>query len=127
VLSSIDSAFSPRFEELKKEMDLLNLKLNSDLNIKNNLLRTSNRIVHQSSGFTCRSILEKLLCEGYFETEKLLRNIHEELSRKGYNYNRSAVSHSLTDMVSEGILTRMGSVRNYRYIQKKPLEIGSTG
>ena len=34
MLSSIDSAFSPRFEELKKEMDLLNLKLNSALTLK---------------------------------------------------------------------------------------------
>jgi hypothetical protein len=29
------------------------------------------------------------------------------------------VSHSLTDMVREGILTRVGTMRNYRYIQKR--------
>jgi hypothetical protein len=74
----------------------------------------------QKGGSTCRSLLEKLLLEGYFETERLLGSIHEELSRRGYNYDRTAVSHSLTDMVREGILTRVGSMRNYRYIQKRP-------
>ena len=42
------------------------------------------------------------------------------LSRRGFNYDRTAVSHSLTDMVRENILTRKGTMRNYQYIQKKP-------
>jgi hypothetical protein len=74
----------------------------------------------QKGGSTCRGLLEKLLLEGYFEKERLLGIIHEELSRRGYNYDRTAVSHSLTDMVRESILTRVGSMRNYRYIQKRP-------
>jgi len=49
-----------------------------------------------------------------------LGEVHEELSRRGYNYDRTAVSHSLTDMVRESILTRVGTMRNYRYIQKRP-------
>ncbi|MGN6351561.1 MAG: hypothetical protein ACTHL3_08880, partial [Candidatus Nitrosocosmicus sp.] len=66
-------------------------------------------------------LIEKIFYEKYFEKEKLLGEVHEELSRMGYNYDRTAVSHSLTDMVREGILTRVGTLRNYRYIQKKPL------
>ncbi len=73
------------------------------------------------NGNTCRSLIEKIFYEKYFESEKLLGEVHEELSRMGYNYDRTAVSHSLTDMVREGILTRVGTLRNYRYIQKKPL------
>jgi hypothetical protein len=68
-------------------------------------------------------LLEKLLLEGYFETEKLLGNVHAELSRRGYNYDRTAVSHSLKDMVRESILTRVGSLRNYRYLQKRPISV----
>ncbi|HEY9490805.1 MAG TPA: hypothetical protein VIP56_02380, partial [Nitrososphaeraceae archaeon] len=65
-------------------------------------------------------ILETLWYEGYFGTDKLLGEVHEEISRRGYNYDRTAVSHSLTDMVRESILSRIGTMRNYRYIQKRP-------
>lgn len=41
------------------------------------------------------------------------------------NYYRSAVSHALTDMVRERTLTRIGTMRNYRYIQTRPSEAGT--
>ncbi len=71
-------------------------------------------------GMTCRGLLESLWMEGYFGSERSLADVHEQLSRKGYNYDRTAVSHSLTDMVRENIMTRNGTMRNYRYIQKRP-------
>lgn len=71
-------------------------------------------------GMTCRGLIETLWLEGYFGGERSLGDVHEELSRRGYNYDRTAVSHSLTDMVRETILTRVGTMRNYRYIQKRP-------
>jgi len=43
------------------------------------------------------------------------------MSRRGYHYDRTAVSHTLADLVREGTLFREGSMRNYRYIQKYPL------
>jgi hypothetical protein len=43
------------------------------------------------------------------------------MSRRGYHYDRTAVSHTLADLVREGTLFREGSMRNYRYIQKHPL------
>lgn len=69
---------------------------------------------------TCKGLIEMFWTEGWFTSERNLADVHEELSRRGYNYDRTAVSHSLTDMVREGILTRTGSMRAYRYIQKKP-------
>lgn len=42
------------------------------------------------------------------------------MSRRGYHYDRTAVSHTLADLVREGTLFREGSMRNYRYIQKYP-------
>ncbi|MFQ5920623.1 MAG: hypothetical protein ACE5JV_01235 [Nitrososphaerales archaeon] len=71
---------------------------------------------------TCKGLMEALWGEGWFGSERNLSEVHEELSRRGYNYDKTAVSHSLTDLVREGVLTRAGSMRAYRYIQKRPPE-----
>ncbi len=71
-------------------------------------------------GVTCRSLIENLWTEGWFKEERNLSDVHEELARRGYHYDPTAVSHSLTDLVRENLLTRIGMMRNYRYIQKRP-------
>ena len=71
---------------------------------------------------TCRGLLERLWREGWFASEKTLGEVHEELARRGYHYDRTAVSHALVDLVREGTLFRDGTMRNYRYVQKRPLE-----
>jgi hypothetical protein len=118
VLSSIDNV-SPhdptldlQINEIKREIELLKTTMNMNLVNPNMGPTDAHRKTAQKGGSTCRSLLENLLFEGYFETEKLLGNVHEELSRRGYNYDRTAVSHSLTDMVRENILSRVGSMRN---------------
>jgi|KBSMisStaDraftv2_1062788.scaffolds.fasta_scaffold63680_3 hypothetical protein len=134
VLSGIDTAL---FSNTKIETEIENLKselkdikqkyesISSNNNILNNQLNQKRNNISlkelSKNGNTCRSLIEKIFYEKYFEKEKLLGEVHEELSKMGYNYDRTAVSHSLTDMVREGILTRVGTLRNYRYIQKKPL------
>ena len=120
--TDIDPSLNNQLNEVRKEIDSLKLQINSD-NI--NQIHTINTIELQrknipKGGTTCRGLLEVLLHEGYFGTEKHLGEVHEELSRRGYNYDRTAVSHSLTDMVRESILTRLGTMRNYQYIQKRP-------
>lgn len=69
---------------------------------------------------TCRSLALDLYSEGWFASEHTLGEVHEELARKGYHYDRTAVSHALTDLVRESVLTRSGVMRNYRYVQKRP-------
>lgn len=119
-VSRVEPTLDIQINELKKEIDLL--KTSSNVNLSENISSGDTRSKKlQKGGATCRGLLEKLLLEGYFETEKLLGNVHEELSRRGYNYDRTAVSHSLKDMVRENILTRIGSLRNYRYLQKRPI------
>ena len=134
VLSGIDTAL---FSNAKIETEIENLQselkdikqkyesISNNNNILNNQLNQKRNNISlkelAKNGNTCRSLIEKLFYEKYFEKEKLLGEVHEELSKIGYNYDRTAVSHSLTDMVREGILTRVGTLRNYRYIQKKPL------
>jgi hypothetical protein len=120
-VSRVDPTLDTQISELRKEVDSLKTSSNMTLRTAN----MSSGDIHskklQKGGATCRSLLEKLILEGYFETEKLLGNVHGELSRRGYNYDRTAVSHSLKDLVRESILSRVGSLRNYRYIQKRPI------
>jgi hypothetical protein len=69
---------------------------------------------------TCRGLIVTMWREGWFSTPKALSEAHEEMSRRGYHYDRTAVSHTLADLVREGTLFREGSMRNYRYVQKYP-------
>ncbi len=78
------------------------------------------REIKPKPSLTCRNLLERLWKDEWFVEEKTLAEVHEELARIGYHYDRTAVSHSLTDLVRESILTRIGSMRSYRYIQKRP-------
>jgi len=119
VLSSLDAAkivgpaVQGQFDELRREIDSLRSRPVQQF-------RDDDQKAATKGGMTCRGLLEGLWLEGYFGSERSLGEVHEELSRKGYNYDRTAVSHSLTDMVRENILTRTGTMRNYRYIQKRP-------
>jgi hypothetical protein len=119
VLSSLDTAkivgptIQDKLDEMQREIESLKSRPSS-------YRPDSEQKVPTKGGMTCRGLLERLWLEGYFGSERSLGEVHDELSRKGYNYDRTAVSHSLTDMVRENILTRIGTMRNYRYIQKRP-------
>jgi hypothetical protein len=124
VLSSLDTAkimrpeVQSQLDALRREIDFLKTRPIAELVPEGQ--QQQQQKVTTKSGITCRGLLENLWFEGFFVSERSLGEVHEELSRRGYNYDRTAVSHSLTDMVRENILTRIGTMRNYRYIQKKP-------
>jgi hypothetical protein len=71
---------------------------------------------------TCRGVMITMWKEGWFASPRALSEVHEEMSRRGYHYDRTAVSHTLVDLVREGSLFRDGSMRNYRYVQKYPFK-----
>ncbi|MDG6964683.1 MAG: hypothetical protein JRN27_01605 [Nitrososphaerota archaeon] len=71
---------------------------------------------------TCRGVLLTMWKEGWFASPRALSEVHEEMSRRGYHYDRTAVSHTLVDLVREGSLFRDGSMRNYTYVQKHPFK-----
>lgn len=73
---------------------------------------------------TCRGLILELWEESWFEEARALSEVHEEIARRGFHYDRTAVSHSLTDLVRENVLFRQGNMRNYTYIQKKPAGSG---
>ena len=122
VLSSLDSsklvspAIQSQLDGMRREIE----SLKSRPVVERPLAIDEQKAVVKG-GMTCRGLLDTLWQEGYFATERALGEVHEELGRRGYNYDRTAVSHSLADMVRETILTRTGTMRNFRYIQKRPL------
>jgi hypothetical protein len=69
---------------------------------------------------TCKGIIQKLWEEGWFSAAKGLSEVHSELARRGFHYDRTAVAHALIDLVKDGILTREGKPRRYQYAQKRP-------
>ncbi len=124
VLSSLDTTkmiqpeVQNQLDALRREIDFLKARSMTEFGPEGQ--QKQQQKVITKSGITCRGLLENLWLEGYFVSERSLGEVHEELSRRGYNYDRTAVSHSLTDMVRENILTRIGTMRNYQYIQKRP-------
>jgi hypothetical protein len=69
---------------------------------------------------TCKSLIQKLWEEGWFAEAKGLSEVHSEMAKRGFHYDRTAVAHALIDLVKDGILTREGKPRRYQYAQKRP-------
>ncbi|MCX8170590.1 MAG: hypothetical protein N3E47_01265 [Candidatus Bathyarchaeota archaeon] len=69
---------------------------------------------------TCRGVVERLWREGWFSVPRSLDDVHKEMTRIGYHYDRTAVAHVLLDLVRDGILTREGKAKRYLYAQKRP-------
>lgn len=71
-------------------------------------------------GETCKSVILGLWDQGWFQVGRSLGEVHGEMGRQGFHYDRTAVAHALVDLVREGILTREGRPRRYQYLQKRP-------
>ena len=69
---------------------------------------------------TCKSLIHQLWSEGWFATPHGLGEVHGEMARRGFHYDRTAVAHALVDLMKDGLLTREGKPRRYRYAQKRP-------
>jgi hypothetical protein len=69
---------------------------------------------------TCKSLIQTLWSEEWFASPRGLGEVHSEMARRGFHYDRTAVAHALVDLVKDGLLTREGSPRRYRYSQKRP-------
>ncbi|UCE96446.1 MAG: hypothetical protein JSV51_02240 [Candidatus Bathyarchaeota archaeon] len=71
-------------------------------------------------GETCKGLILGLWRDEWFGIGRSLGEVHGELGRGGYHYDRTAVAHALVDLVREGVLTRLGRPRSYQYVQKRP-------
>jgi hypothetical protein len=71
---------------------------------------------------TCRWYLLDLFNKNWFETERSLRDVKEKLNDT--HYESSSFSHALKTMVEKRQLKRLGTDRNYLYIND-PVGFGS--
>jgi len=78
------------------------------------------RIASSPRAETCKGLIQRFWEEGWFATSKNLGDVHSEMAMRGFHYDRTAVAHALIDLVKDGILTREGRPRRYRYAQKRP-------
>ena len=85
-----------------------------------NLGQTTERQAPIPRAETCKGVIQKLWEEKWFSEPKGLDDVHSELARRGFHYDRTAVAHALVDLVKENILTRIGKPRRYQYAQKRP-------
>ncbi len=74
---------------------------------------------------TCRAVIENMMEEGWLRTERTLAEVAAEISRRGFNYDRTAVAHVLLDLVRLGLLERRGEPRRYAYVMAKPRSLDS--
>jgi hypothetical protein len=88
-------------------------------------IQTSQGSSEAGGNKTSRGLIMDLWQESWFSEGRSLSDVHEEIARRGFHYDKTAVSHSLLDLVKEGILTRSGNMRNYAYIQKRPPSAGT--
>jgi hypothetical protein len=85
-----------------------------------NISQTSERQASLPRAETCKGLIQKLWEENWFSEPRGLDDVHSELARKGFHYDRTAVAHALVDLVKDNILTRIGKPRRYQYAQKRP-------
>jgi hypothetical protein len=85
-----------------------------------NLAKVAERPAPLPRAETCKGVIQKLWEENWFSEPRGLDDVHTELARRGFHYDRTAVAHALVDLVKDNILTRIGKPRRYQYAQKRP-------
>ena len=110
--------------EIECQEDQLQTTVDKILSTVTEKLRETQMITERTAprprAETCKGVIQKLWNEGWFSTAKGLSEVHIELARRGFHYDRTAVAHALIDLVKDGILTREGKPRRYQYAQKRP-------
>ena len=85
-----------------------------------NLTAVAERQAPPPRAFGLRLCMFLLWEENWFSQPRGLSEVHSEMARKGFHYDRTAVAHALIDLVKDGILNREGKPRRYQYAQKRP-------
>jgi hypothetical protein len=110
--------------EIESQEDQIQSAVDKILTTVTERLRNTNLTTERTAALpraeTCRGIIQKLWEENWFSDPKGLDEVHTELARRGFHYDRTAVAHALVDLVKDNILTRIGKPRRYQYAQKRP-------
>ncbi|MEM1515119.1 MAG: hypothetical protein QXH24_03615 [Candidatus Bathyarchaeia archaeon] len=116
-VGNIEFEISCREDQVKEVVDKVLSSVSSHASLQVSISETR---FPSTRSETCRSVIEQLWRESWFSTPRSLNDVHMEMSRRGYHYDRTAVAHVLLDLVRDGILTREGRARRYLYVQKRP-------
>jgi len=111
--------------EIESQEDQLTTTIDRILSSVNQKLKDYNfsiaeRAQTPARAETCKGVIHKLWKENWFSKPKGLSEVHGEMARRGFHYDRTAVAHALIDLVKDGVLTREGRPRRYQYAQKRP-------
>ncbi len=109
--------------EIESQEDQLQSAVNKILSAVTQKLKDTHlaeRVAPPARAETCKGVIQKLWEENWFTHPRGLSEVHSEMARKGFHYDRTAVAHALIDLVKDGILTREGKPRRYQYAQKRP-------
>lgn len=122
-IGEIEAEIDCPVENLKETVDIVLSSIQEKLKETTSQLLPSRQRVPTRK--TCKDIATDLWLEKWFEFSRESGEVWEEMGRRGYHFDRSAVSHTLLDLVREGYLTRTGRPRSYKYIQKMPPPTGA--
>src|SRR3972149_4844285 len=115
-LGLLQSSIESQEDQLQSAID----KILSAVTEKLKDARLSERAAPPPRAETCKGVIQKLWEENWFSMPRVLSEVHTEMARRGFHYDRTAVAHALIDLVKDGILTREGKPRRYQYAQKRP-------
>ena len=118
-IGEIEIEIESQEDQLKSAVDQILSTVTDKL--KNTQLTTvAERQAPPPRAETCKGVIQKLWEENWFSQSRGLSEVHGEMARKGFHYDRTAVAHALIDLVKDGILNREGKPRRYQYAQKRP-------
>jgi hypothetical protein len=118
-IGNIEFEIESQEDQLQTAVDQI-LSTVTDKLQNTNLTTVTERQAPPPRAETCKGVIQKLWEENWFNTPRGLSEVHSEMARKGFHYDRTAVAHALIDLVKDGILNREGKPRRYQYAQKRP-------
>jgi len=73
----------------------------------------------KSSGTTSvLGLIMELKDEGFFSKPKQFSDIQDELSRKGFHYNKTSLSKPILTATRKKIIGRIGTKRHWKYVSR---------
>ena len=118
-IGDIEFEIESQEDQIQNTVDKI-LQIVTDRLKNTSLAQVVERPAPPSRAETCKGVIQKLWEETWFSEPKSLDEVHSELARRGFHYDRTAVAHALVDLVKDNILTRIGKPRRYQYAQKRP-------
>jgi hypothetical protein len=90
--------------EIETQEDQLQIAIDKILSTVTEKLkdaRLAERVAPPPRAETCKGVIQKLWEEKWFSTPRGLSEVHSEMARRGFHYDRTAVAHALIDLVKD--------------------------